>query len=145
MSEKISELKSLLTTLVDSYEGYKEAAEKASQERHEKMFSNHANERHEYALKIQDHLGRHGEEVDLDGSFLASAHRFFMNLKDMLDDDDDEALMEAIITGESELMSRYRDAMSGGKFDIELLSALQAQYQKIEANLDLLQAKEEAA
>ncbi|MAS87640.1 MAG: hypothetical protein CMH30_06655 [Micavibrio sp.] len=145
MSNKTSELKMLLTRLVDSYDGYKEAAEKASQERHVRMFTDLSAERHQAALLVQDYLTRQGEDVDLDGSKIAAAHRFFMDIKDKLDDDDDEALLESIITGESELLSRYRDATKDAKYDPELLDALKKQYQKIESNLALIQAKEKAA
>ena len=74
---------------------------------------------------------------------MAGVHRFFMDIKSKLGDD--EELLEAIITGESELLENYRDAMKDADYDTELLTTLQSQYRTIERNLDLFQAKEEAA
>ncbi len=142
-SDKISELKSLLTRLVDSRDGYQDAAEHARQTRHQKMFTDLSSQRNEYALKLQDYLNRQGENIELDGSFLAGVHRFFMEIKNKLGDD--EELMEAIITGESELLDCYREAMEDANYDTELLTTLQSQYRTIESNLNLIEAKEEAA
>lgn len=142
-SDKISELKTLLTRLVDSRDGYQDAAEHAEQKRHEQMFKDLSAQRNDYALKLQDYLNRQGENIELDGSFLANVHRFFMDIKSKLGDD--EELMEAIITGESELLENYRDAIKDADYDTELLTTLQSQYRTIERNLDLFQAKEEAA
>tara|TARA_B100002019_G_scaffold249304_1_gene228595 strand:- start:713 stop:1147 length:435 start_codon:yes stop_codon:yes gene_type:complete len=144
MSEKISELKTLLTRLMDSSDGYKQAAEKATQERHVNMFTDLSAERYNAALKVQEHLKRHGENVDLDGSLLAATHRFFMDLRNKLDDGD-EAIMEYIVSGESELLECYRNAMEDAQHDPEFLKTLQEQYKKAEANLELIHAKAKAA
>ena len=143
MSNKISELKDVLTRLVDSYEGYKDAAEKAEQERHKTQFNDLATKRYQYAVTIQEFLKTQGEDVDIDGSFLAGAHRLFMDLKNMLGDD--EALLGSIRAGESNLLATYRDAMEECGFDGEFLRKLQEQYKEIETNLELINAKKKAA
>ncbi len=144
-NKKISELKKLLTRLVDSRDGYAEAAEEATQERHKRMFSNLSNTRQQYAQEVQEYLKSQGENVELDGSLLASTHRYFMELKNKLDENDDEELLESIITGESNLCENYQDAIDGSEFDPEFLATLQRQHNEIQSHLNLFIAKEEAA
>jgi uncharacterized protein (TIGR02284 family) len=145
-SEKTKELKKLLERLVDSSDGFKKAAEHANQIRHVTLFTDLSNERYQSALVIQEHLERMDEKIDLDGSFLANIHRMYMDVKEKFDNDgDDEALLECIITGESDLMGCYRDAIEGASYDPELLEKLQTQYKNVSATMDIIQAKEEAA
>lgn len=142
-NDKIKELKQLLTRLADSCKGYEDAADKAEQDRHQKLFTELSQERYKFALVIQDHLKRHGEDTDIEGSITGSVHRFFMDIANKLGDD--EQLMEAIVTGESELLDNYRDAINDADYDPELLKALQQQYRSVETYLDTIDAKQKAA
>lgn len=137
-------MKDLLIRLVDSREGYKDAAENAEQERHKKMFSDLSQKRGEYAEEIRKALSAHGEQYDTDGSFEAGVHRFFMNIKDKLGGDDEE-LMESILTGESNLLEQYEGAIKSCKTDTIILEKLQKQHKEVISNYKLLEAKEEAA
>jgi len=137
-------MKDLLIRLVDSREGYKDAAEHAEQERHKKMFSDLSEKRGEYAEDIRKALSGYGEQFDTDGSFEAGVHRFFMGIKDKLGGDDEE-LMESILTGESNLLEQYQSAIECCKTDTIILEKLQNQHKEVVANYKLLEAKEEAA
>jgi len=137
-------MKDLLIRLVDSREGYKDAAEHAEQERHKKMFGDLSAKRGEYAEDVRKALASHGCEYNTDGSFEAGVHRFFMNIKDKLGGDDEE-LMESILTGESNLLEQYEDAIKCCKTDTAILEKLQKQHKEVKTNYDLIEAKEEAA
>ncbi len=136
--------KDLLIRLIDSRDGYKDAGAHADQERHQKMFGDLANKRHEYSEELRTALASHGCNYETDGTFLAGAHRFFMEIKDKLGGDD-ESLLESILTGESNLLEQYEDAIEKVKTDTDLLQKLQNQYKEVKSNYKLLEAKEEAA
>lgn len=144
-TKKKSELKTLLKHLVDSRKGYEEAAKECGQERHKKLFQELATARQQYALTLQDYLTRYDIDADLEGTMLGSTHRFFMNLKNAIRNTHDEEILESIITGESELLDNYRDALDDADYDTELIKILQDQYRKIDSNLETIHTKKKAA
>jgi len=145
-NNETAEIKDILIRLKDSYQGYKEAGEAATQERHKKMFGDLAAKRHEYFEDLRKMSAGHGEDVDdIDGSFEASVHRFFMNMSHKLDKENDEELLEAITSGEENLLKQYDDAIKEVKTDTDILEKLQNHRHEIASNLDLMSAKEEAA
>jgi uncharacterized protein (TIGR02284 family) len=146
MEQKEKEaLNDLLVRLIDSRDGYKEAGAEASQPRHEKLFGDLANQRHEFGETVRKGLVGHGFEIDVDGTFEAGVHRFFMNLKHKLDKDNDEELLEEIVRGESDLIEKYEEAIKTLKTDTDLLRDIQAQYNQVKSNFEVIKAKEEAA
>lgn len=142
-NDKISELKLLVTRLADSAAGYKNAAEKAEQDRHANLFTKLSDDRYHYALVIQDYLKRHGVEKDIESSFTGKTHRFLMDISSLMGDD--EQLMKSIVSGESELLDDYRSALEEADIDPELIKILQAQYREIVAYLDIIDIKQKAA
>jgi len=143
-SNEEKQLEKLLTRLIDSYDGYKECAQKAEQHRHENLFISFGNTRQKFANEIRTLMTDHGMEVDTDGSFLAKAHRFYTDIKMKLDSDDEE-LLESITYGEGNLLTEYRDTIELFKSNEKILSVVQKQYQEVLNNRDLIVAKEEAA
>ncbi len=141
---ELKQIKSLLERVVDSRDGYADANEKAEQTRHQKFFGDLAEKRQDYALFLKAKLEEHGENVDLDGTFLADVHRFFMDIKHKIDSDDEE-LMEEVIRGETKLLEEYDDTLQTVKSDEIFAGKLQKQRNDIHTNLELIKAKEEAA
>ena len=111
MSDVNKELKSVLTRVVDSADGYESAAEDASQSRFAIMFKEKATERRQFATEIRNHLSAQGEQVDEDGSLLAAGHRVFKDLKDKITGSDDQAILQEVDRGESTLLKTYDDAL----------------------------------
>ena len=144
-SNQKSQMKDLLTRIYDSYEGYKECAEQSEQARHQRLFKQFADERLEYANELKDLLEQNGEQIELDGSMMANVHRLFTNIKNKIDNDDDEELLEEIARGEDKLAEQYQETISEFKGDEKVLSIIQPQYKNVINARDLFEAKEEAA
>lgn len=132
----------VIERLVDSYKGYKDAAEHAEQDRHVKLFTDLSDKRYLYAVKLKESLGADGTGIELEGSTMGDMHRWWMELKNKLGDD--EELMEEIIHGESELIDRYRNSMEDVS-NQNIKQVMQEQLKEIKSSLELIHAKEKAA
>ena len=111
MGDKTSELKSVLTRVVDSADGYESAAEDATNSRFAMMFREKAQERRGFATEIRNHLSGLGEQVDEDGSLLAAGHRVFKDIRDAVTGSDDQAVLKEVDRGESTLLKTYDSAL----------------------------------
>ena len=112
MSKDIKdELKDVLTRVVDSAEGYENAADDAKAGRFAVMFREKATERRGFATEIRNHLTGLGETVSEDGSLLAGAHRAFTDLKNAVTGGSDEAVLKEVERGETTLLKEYDDAL----------------------------------
>lgn len=111
MGDTKSELKSVLTRVVDSADGYESAAQDADQGRFAIMFKEKAQERRGFATEIRNHLNTLGEQVDEDGSLLAAGHRVFKDIRDKVTGSDDQAIIKEVDRGESTLLKTYDSAL----------------------------------
>ncbi|MCQ8186425.1 ferritin-like domain-containing protein [Parvularcula maris] len=112
MSKTTSELKSVLTRVVDSADGYESAAESADNGSFAVMFRERAQERRNFATEIRSHLQASGENIEEDGSLLAAAHRAFTDIRDAVTGGrDDGAILNEVARGESTLLNEYEDAL----------------------------------
>ena len=111
MGDTKSELKSVLTRVVDSADGYESAASDADQGRFAIMFKEKAQERRGFATEIRNHLNTLGEQVDEDGSLLAAGHRVFKGIRDAVTGSDDQAIIKEVDRGESTLLKTYDSAL----------------------------------
>lgn len=111
MGEIKSELKDVLTRVVDSADGYESAAEDATQGRFAIMFKEKAQERRAFATEIRNHLNTLGEQVAEDGSLLAAGHRVFKDIRDAVTGKDDQAVINEVDRGETHLLKTYDDAL----------------------------------
>jgi uncharacterized protein (TIGR02284 family) len=143
-NKELDQLEKLLKRVVDSRDGYADAQEKAEQQRHQDLLGPLAGQRQKFAETIKRKLEENNRDVDLDGSFLASTHRFFMNLQIKLGGDDEE-LFEEIVHGESELVSDYNETLETITGDDIFKGQLQQQRNEVLSNLQLFKAKAEAA
>jgi uncharacterized protein (TIGR02284 family) len=143
-NNELDQIEKLLKRVVDSRDGYADANEKAEQSRHQEFLGKLAEKRQDYALFLQRKLEEHGRKINMEGSFLADVHRFFMDIKWKLDSDDEE-LFEEIIRGEKALLDEYDETLAKITSDDVYKGKLQKQRDDIASNLELVKIKEEAA
>jgi len=85
MSDRdISVLNSLTKTTLDSMKGFEEAAKDAEATQFASVFAEFARDRSQVASALQAEVRRLGGQPEEDSSFLAAAHRTFMDLKQAL-------------------------------------------------------------
>ena len=112
MADRIDALKTLLTRLVDSREGYRDAIEHVESAHIKSMFQQFMERRDRNASEIRAYLTKEGHSVEEDGSLLASAHRSWMDFKDAVTGSDDAATIAEVARGEKQLLEAYDDALT---------------------------------
>lgn len=109
-------INALISTTIDSVEGYRAAADDAANDQFRSIFTSRADEREEVVRELQEHVRELGGKPEDDGSALAGAHRFMMNVRDALTGRDDDAVIAEVERGEDHIKHKYEAALS----DMEL-------------------------
>ena len=109
-SHDITVLNSLIRTTLDSYKGFNDACEDAEGQ-HSQFFQQMARERSEVASRLQAQVRALGGDPEDDSSFTAAAHRGFMDLKQAMMGDSDEAIVEEVERGEDYINAKYEAAL----------------------------------
>lgn len=123
-SDRINEIYKML---VDSQKGYAEAAEIADDPAISQMFSQRAHERQMLIARFP--LGLDGQASNDGGSVAGAAHRLFINLRRMVQDDTKVALAE-VERGESTFLEAIDSALDDDDLvgaDRQLMSDLREQ------------------
>ena len=107
----ISVLNSLIKITLDSRKGFRDAAEDAENTQFAEMFSEFAQGRGRVASRLQDEVRRLGGNPEDDTSFLAAAHRTFMNLREAITGRDDRAIVNEVERGEDYIKAKYEEAL----------------------------------
>jgi uncharacterized protein (TIGR02284 family) len=113
----IKVLNELITTTLDSVDGYAEAAKDADNPTFKDLFSRWSSDRRQVVSELQEQVRLLGGKPQDDGSALASAHRVFLNIRDSLSKGD-KGVVEEVERGEDYIKEKYEDALE----DVELSS-----------------------
>ena len=109
-SHDIKVLNSLAEGLIDSADGYAEAAAETDDVRYRDLFVRRSDERRRIASDLQAAVRGMGGQPEDDGSILAKAQRAFMDIKHALMRDD-SSVVGSIESGEAHLQARFDRAM----------------------------------
>ncbi|HKT77448.1 MAG TPA: PA2169 family four-helix-bundle protein [Sphingobium sp.] len=132
----ISLLNSLIKTTLDSMKGFKDAAEDAENTRYASLFADFARERSEVATALQAEVRRLGGNPEDDSSFLAAAHRSFMDLKQAFTGKDDKAIIQEVERGEDYIKGKYEEALQDADLDPSSRSVVERAFQSVKAGHD---------
>jgi len=132
----ISTLNSLIKTTLDSMKGFKDAAQDAENSQFSTMFSEFARERSEVATALQSEVRRLGGNPEDDSSFLAAAHRTFMDLKQAFTGKDDKAIIQEVERGEDYIKAKFQAALNDTDLDPSSRAVVERAYQSVKAGHD---------
>lgn len=132
----ISTLNSLIKTTLDSMKGFRDAAEDASNTQYATTFAEFAEERSQVASSLQAEVRRLGGNPEDDSSFLAAAHRTFMDLKQALTGKDDKAIIQEVERGEDYIKAKFEEALEDNDLDPSARAVVQQAYQSVRAGHD---------
>lgn len=138
-SHDITVLNTLIRTTLDSYKGYNDACEDAEGQ-HSQFFQQMARERSEVASRLQGQVRALGGNPEDDSSFTAAAHRGFMDLKQAVMGDSDEAIIEEVERGEDYLKAKYEAALQDGELSQQTREIIQQAYQSVRKGHDTASA-----
>lgn len=142
--KSIGQLNDVLETLIDSSDGYTKAAEVADRDVFKNFFIRRAAARRAMAAEIQAEIKQLGGEPETEGTILAKAHRMFLTISSAVQDND-EAAIEAVDTGEEHLRNKIEDAINANDLGVSSKAILSNFQGELRADERLIDYLEEAA
>jgi uncharacterized protein (TIGR02284 family) len=110
--EIISTLNSLIETLKDGQEGFKQSAEGVDDPQLKSVFDTFALQRSKFAGELQREVVQLGDPDPEDSSSATgSMHRAWINIKSAVTNRDPHAILAEAERGEDSAVSAYKDAM----------------------------------
>jgi uncharacterized protein (TIGR02284 family) len=106
-----ADFETIAQLLADSQKGYSEASHIAEDPQVKQMFADRARQRAEMMQEMEHALPGLGTRRDDDGTAAGAAHRVFINLRRMVQDDTRVALAE-VERGEATFLETLQDAVN---------------------------------
>lgn len=128
----LDKLQYILGTLKDGQNGYREAAENATDPQLKSLLTELGQGRAQMASEIEQHIVRLGDKPREGGSAGAALHRTWINIKDALTGRDDQAVIAECERGDKAAVDNYEDVL-GEDLPSDIKDVLQAQYQQVVA------------
>ena len=133
---EISTLQTLTTTLIDSINGYEEAAKHTENPRFQEIFRKRASERRQVAEDLRSEIRRLGGEPPDDGSFMGKTHQAWLDLKAAITGRDDQRIINSVEAGEDYLKEKFEAALDSGDLSGEVRQVVERAYQSVRAGHD---------
>ncbi len=134
----VSTLNSLIETLKDGQEGFRQASEAVKDSTLKSLFNEYSLQRAKFAGELQNEVIRSlGKSEPEDTSSAAGAlHRAWINLKSALTAGDDHAILAECERGEDSAVSEYKKAMEDENLSSPLRDIISRQYTDVKAAHD---------
>lgn len=134
----VSTLNSLIETLKDGQEGFRQASEAVKDSALKTLFSEYSLQRAKFAGELQNEVIRSlGDSKPEDSSSVAGAmHRAWINLKSALTSGDDHAVLAECERGEDSAVAEYKKAMEDDTLSSPLRDIVSRQYTEVKAAHD---------
>ena len=133
---EITILNTLTTTLIDSTNGYRDAAAHTESTRFQELFRTFAEERSQVVETLRSEVRRLGGDPADDGSFLGRTHQRFLDLKAALTGRDDQAIVNEVERGEDYLKEKFEAALSGDELGPDTRAAVESAYRSVREGHD---------
>ena len=132
----LATLKTLTSTLNDSVNGYRDAAEHVESDEFRQLFTQFADQRSRVSADLQAEVRRLGGDPDQDGSTLGGLHQRFLDLKAAVTGRDDKAVLNEVERGEDYLKEKFEAALGSDSLTGESRSAVERAYQSVREGHD---------
>ena len=138
----VSTLNSLIETLKDGQEGFRQASEAVKDSSLKSLFNEYSLQRAKFAGELQNEVIRSlGDNKPEETSSTAGAlHRAWINLKSALSAGDDHAILAECERGEDSAVAEYRKAMEEENLSSPLRDLISRQFTEVKAAHDRVKA-----
>lgn len=143
-SKQISALNTIITTLYDGENGFKEAAEEVDNVSLAGRFRTLSQQRYDFGHAIKPFIKQMGGEVDKGGSITASLHRALIDLKTAVSGNDEAAVLGECIRGEESALKTYQDVIIDEALPVGARDVLRSQLDAITSSLAEMRRLNEA-
>ena len=138
-------LQDILEKNYDAEHGYKEAMLRADKPSLKEYLKERAVMRNLFATEISDLILKLNETPRENGSATGTIHRAWMNLKDALSFDTDEAILEECIRGDKASVKEYKEFLEDTTLPTDITSIITRQLLKVEKSLEEIKSLENLA
>src|SRR3954467_4499370 len=146
ITETISTLNSLIETLKDGQEGFRQASEGVKDSQLKSLFNEFSLQRAKFAGELQSEAIGLGESTPEDSSSTAGAmHRAWINLKSAITSQDDHAILAECERGEDSAVAEYKKAMESDKLSSTVRDTISRQYADVKQAHDHIKALRDAS
>ncbi len=135
-SHDIDVTNTLIATTLDSVKGYRDAAERSDNMNHQQFFRHMADERSQVAADLQSHVRSIGGDPRTESSTAGSVHRSWLDLKDKVTGEDEEAIISEVERGEDYIRDKFQAAMDDDKLGAATRGALEKCFASIRKGHD---------
>jgi uncharacterized protein (TIGR02284 family) len=129
--DDVTMLDTLTTTLIDSINGYRDAASNSEGGRFQQMFREMADERSRVAEDLRAEIRRLGGDPPDDGSLAGKTHQRFLDLKAAITGRDDKAVINEVERGEDYLKGKFSAALKSDDLSAESRAVVDRAYQSV--------------
>jgi uncharacterized protein (TIGR02284 family) len=137
----ISTLNTLTATLIDSVNGFEDAAANLDgNNRLQQLFRERASERQRVVEELRGEVRRLGGETEDSGSLLGKTHQRFLDLKAAIAGRDEKAIINEVERGEDYLKEKFETALNGDSLSGESRAVVERAYQSVRSGHDQVSA-----
>ena len=129
-------LETLTTTLIDSINGYRGAAQNVDGTQFQELFRRQADDRSRVVEDLRSEIRRLGGNPPDDGSFLGATHQRFLDLKSAITGRNDKAIINEVERGEDYLKEKFETALNSNELPVESRSVVERAYQSVREGHD---------
>ena len=133
---EVGTLQTLTTTLLDSINGYEDAAKNSENARFQQIFRERAGERRQVAENLRSEIRRLGGDPPDDGSFMGKTHQTWLDLKAAVTGRDDKSIINSVEAGEDYLKEKFETALNSGELSGEARQVIERAYQSVRQGHD---------
>ena len=123
----IKTLNSLIEKVIDSADGYTEAAKASAASPFASIFNRRGEERRRLTQQLQDEVRSLGGSPEDDGTLLAGAHRMFLNLRNSMSSDE-VTVIDQVEAGEDHIKHKFEDARADRDVSQPVLLVIEQAY-----------------
>jgi uncharacterized protein (TIGR02284 family) len=131
----IAVINTLITTTIDSANGFERSAENVQGTQFEQMFNEFAQERRQMVGRLQEHVRMLGGTPNDDGSLKADLHRRFEDLRNAIGGGD-KSVIEEVERGEDYIKAKYEAALSSDELSADSRAVVEEAFQSVRAGHD---------
>jgi uncharacterized protein (TIGR02284 family) len=136
----IDVVNSLITTTIDSANGFERSGADTELPRFADMFREFSAERRKVVGRLQERVRALGGTANDDGSLAANLHRRWVDLRDAISRGGDHEIIEEVERGEDYLKGKYDEALADNELSAETLTVIREAYQSVRAGHDRVSA-----
>ena len=139
-TDDLTVLKTLTSTLNDSVNGYREAAEHVDADDLKDLFTTLGERRQSASAELQSEVTRLGGDADQDGTVLGHVHQGWLDLKAAVTGRDDKATVNEVERGEDYLKEKFEEALKIDSLTGESRAVIERAYQSVREGHDRVSA-----